>query len=496
MAEKETPKNLPFSFEAERAVLAAMLHDSDAMLAGLEVLREVDNLAKRDKADSQSKKRKGFEGTTLFFHTPYQHIFDLIVHLEEQGVKPNFVSLLEAANKRKLLDQIGGSSAIMEVIEAAATGSEVIHFADIVKEKFLLRRLIYSTNTVLDRAFEDSEDATAILEDAESALHEIADSRHRGAFVRIGDMLEPVQQALLEAFERKGVVTGVQTHFTMLDEMTSGLQRTDLIILAARPSMGKTALALNMVENIASKSKQTVGFFSLEMSTTQVIQRLLSSLSQVDLQRLRSGHLSMREKTRVLNALGNMAPLPIFVDDTPGLSISSVRGRALRLKHQQPDLSLLVVDYLQLMEAGASRGQRSRQEEVSAISRGLKAIARELEVPVLALSQLSRGVEGRESGEPRLSDLRESGAIEQDADVVMFIHRKKVAHDEETEEDLKAEIIIGKQRNGPIGKVPVAFISRYAAFKNLATFEAPEDVLAMPDDEGLEEYGVDDGVPF
>lgn len=495
MAEKETPKNLPFSFEAERAVLAAMLHDSDALLSGLEILREANALARQDVQDSKSKKKK-FEGTSLFFHAPYQILFDLIVQLEEQGVKPNFVSLLEAANKRNALDQIGGSSAIMEVIEAAASGGEVVHFAEIVKEKFLLRRLIFSTNQVLDRAYEDSEDASAILEDAEASLHQIADSRHRGAFVRIGDMLEPVQKALLEAFERKGMVTGVQTHFTLLDEMTSGLQKTDLIILAARPSMGKTALALNMVENIAARGKQTVGFFSLEMSCTQIIQRLLSSLSQVDLQRLRSGHLSMREKTRVLNALGNMAPLPIFVDDTPGLSISSVRGRALRLKHQQPDLALLVIDYLQLMEAGASRGQRSRQEEVSAISRGLKALARELEVPVLALSQLSRGVEGRESGEPRLSDLRESGAIEQDADVVLFIHRKKVAHTEETEEDLKAEIIIGKQRNGPIGKVPVAFISRYAAFKNMSSFEAPEEVLAMSDDEELPEYGMDEGVPF
>ena len=476
-----------------------MLHDHEALLNGLEMLRDQNALWKKEAAS-----RKGGKGgdpkaaqTTLFFHTPYQLLFDLIDDLEERGETPSFVTLLEASRKKKVLDRLGGASGIMEVVETAATGSNVPQYAEIVKEKFLLRRLILTSNQLQERAYEDSESAGSLLSDAEEALRSLSDSRSQRSFVRIGDMLEVVQEALMEAYDKKGIVTGVQTHFTALDEMTSGLQPSDLVILAARPSVGKTALALNIMKNVAAKSRLPVAMFSLEMNITQIIQRILCLLAQVDLKKLRSGHLSKKESSRVFNNLGHMAPLPIYVDDTPGLSISSVRARAMRLKAREPNLALLVVDYMQLMEASGHRQQRNRQEEVSAISRGLKELARELHIPVLALSQLSRGVESRESGVPRLSDLRESGAIEQDADVVLFIHRKRPRDSEDADEqDVKAEIIIGKQRNGPVGNIPIAFIPNYAMFNDLAPFDVPPEVGGMTDDEVFEDVGLQDGVPF
>jgi replicative DNA helicase len=501
MAESAASRNLPYNLEAERAVLAAMLHDLGALQSGIEILRELDETSKREGMERGGKKRGGSEtAVSLFFHTPYQLLFDLISDLEQRGHHPEFTTLLEEARRRDCLDRIGGASAIMDVVTAAATGAHVREYAEIVKEKFLKRRLIFSTNDILERAFEDHEDAESILDDAERGLHSISDSRQSGSFVRIGDMLDSVGEALMDAYNKKGLITGVATHFHALDEMTSGLQKTDLIIVAARPSIGKTAFALSIVQNIATeKVPLPVGIFSLEMSAVQIIQRLLCSMAQVDLKRMRSGHLSRIESSRVFGTLGKMSPLPIYIDDTPGLSISSVRARALRLKHREPNLALLVVDYLQLMEAGNSRsGTRNRQEEVSAISRGMKGLARELEVPVIAISQLSRGVESREDNTPRLSDLRESGAIEQDADVVLFIHRKRPRRDsEEDEDDVTADIIIGKQRNGPVGEAKVAFISRYASFRNLSTqqAEAPS-ARGGYEDEAEESLGVDEGVPF
>ncbi len=498
MAEPGVNKNLPFSVEAERAVLAAMLHDRGALMAGLELLRDLDEQSKREQIQRGKELRDSPYIRSLFFHQPYQLIFELISDLEQKGRMPDFTTLLEEARTRNVVEKIGGAAIIMEVVSSAATGAQVREYAEIVKEKFLKRRLIFSTNEVLERAYEDREDAETILNEAEHDLHAISDSRQTGAFVRIGQLLGTVETALHEAFQKKGLVTGVPTHFTLLDEMTSGFQKTDLIILAARPSIGKTSLALNMVENIAVESKLPVGVFSLEMSAVQVIQRLICSMAKVDLKRLRTGQLTKRESSNVFNTLARMFPLPIYVDDTPGLSISSMRARALRLKHKEPNLALIVVDYLQLMEAGVTRsGNRNRQEEVSAISRGLKALARELEVPVLAISQLSRGVESREDNMPRLSDLRESGAIEQDADVVLFIHRRRPSKDsEEAEEDVKAEIIIGKQRNGPVGSIPIAFISRYAAFKNLSLAEAPPEGIGAREDDFYDDVSVDESVPF
>jgi replicative DNA helicase len=500
MAEASVSRNLPYNIEAERAVLAAMLHDAGALLTGLEMLRELDETAKRESIERNGRKGSGPKelSATLFFHAPYQILFDLISDLENRGRPPDFTTLLEEARTKNVLDRLGGPSAIMEVVSSAATGSQVREYSEIVKEKYLKRRVIFSTNQILERAYEDRDDAESLLSDAEHGLHAISDSRQTGSFVRIGDLLDAVGENLADAYKRKGVVTGVQTHFRALDEMTSGLQQTDLIVVAARPSVGKTAFALSMAQNIAIQSNLPVGIFSLEMSATQIIQRLLCSMAQVDLKRMRSGHLSRGESGRVFSTLGRMYPMPIYVDDTPGLSISSVRARALRLKHKEPNLAMIVVDYLQLMEAGHSRsGNRNRQEEVSSISRGLKGLAREVEVPVVAISQLSRGVESREDNLPRLSDLRESGAIEQDADVVLFIHRKRPKKDSEAEEeDVSAEIIIGKQRNGPVGSVPVAFISRYASFRNLAPhLDAPEGADAL-DESDLDGVEADAEVPF
>jgi replicative DNA helicase len=495
MSEAAANITLPHSLEAERAVLAGMLHDSEGLLTGIELLRESNDLWKKDV--TQRGKGKGKETTTLFFHRPHQLLFDLLVELDDRGENPSFVSLLEAARRGGVLEEVGGSNAIMDVIQAGATGTNVSRDAVIVREKFLLRRLVFTSNQLQIRALEDREDAGFLISDAEDALRTISENRHTRAFVRIGDVLEEVQDNLKKALENRGMVTGVPTHFTLLDEKTSGLQPSDLIILAARPSVGKTALALNILMNVAYKSRLPVGMFSLEMSVLQIVQRLLCLMARVDLKKLRSGHLSKKESSRVFNNLGHLAPLPIYVDDSPGLTLSSLRSRAVRLKSREPNLSLLVVDYLQLMDAGLRGGQRNRQEEVSAISRGLKELARELHVPVIALSQLSRGVESREGGLPRLSDLRESGAIEQDADVVLFIHRKKPADSEDAdEEDVTAEIIIGKQRNGPVGNVPIAFIPNYAMFHNLASFDAPDNLPPDLGDDLLEDVGLDDGVPF
>jgi replicative DNA helicase len=491
----ESNRSLPHSVEAERAVLAGMLHDSDALLVGLEQLREANALWKKEVAGKRRQKSKE-PVATLFFHTPYQLLFDLVSDLEAEGKNASFVALLEAAKKKKVLDQIGGAATLMEVLESAATGTNVPQYADIVKEKFLLRRLILTASDLVGKAYEDSEGSDSLITEAEDALQTLSQSRQERSFIKIGDALQEVHDALMEAYNKKGMVTGVQTYFTLLDEMTSGLQPSDLIILAARPSIGKTAFALNVMKNVATAAEPLpVALFSLEMSITQIIQRLLCLMAQVDLKRLRSGHLSKKESSRVFTNLARMAPLPIFVDDSPGLTISSVRARAKRLKARVPGLSLIVVDYMQLMEAGSSNRQRNRQEEVSAISRGLKELARELNVPVMALSQLSRGVEHRESGIPRLSDLRESGAIEQDADVVLFLHRKKPRDSEDPDQqDVSAEIIIGKQRNGPVGNIPIAFIPNYAMFNNLATFEAPPD--AGLEEDYVEDYGLEDGTPF
>jgi len=414
MPEGASTQTLPYSLEAERHVLAGMLHDHEALLTGLELLREPNALWKKEAAAGRGKGSAGNRSPqiTLFFHTPYQLIFDLMAELEEQGQTPTFVSLLERARKKKILDQVGGTTGIMEVVDAAATGTHVQHDAEVVKEKFLLRRLIFTANRLETKAYEDREEADSLITEVEETLRSLSDTRQTRSFVKIGDVLEDVQEALREAVAKKGMVTGLATHFTLLDEKTSGLQKSDLIVLAARPSIGKTALALNILMNVATKTRLPVGLFSLEMSITQIVQRLLCLLARVDLKKLRSGHLSKKETSRVFNNLGHLAPLPIYVDDTPGLTFASLRSRAVRLKKREPDLSLLAVDYMQLMEASGSRSQRNRQEEVAAISRGLKELARELDVPVLALSQLSRGVENRESGIPRLSDLRESGAIE------------------------------------------------------------------------------------
>lgn len=482
-------------------MLAAMLHDGEALISGLEVLRSHDETSKAEALSRRGKgKWQGKTGSTqlsLFFHRPYQLLFDLVSDLETRGQPPDFTTIIDEARTQNVLEEIGGAAALLEVVSQAATGTNVRNYADIVVEKYLKRRLIFSSNDVLERAYSDTEDSEALISEAQRDLHSLSDNRHTGAFVKIGDLLGEVQESLLESIARKGLVTGLKTHYHLLDELTAGFQKSDLIILAARPSIGKTALALNIIENVAVQGNIPVGFFSLEMSALQIVQRILCSMSQVDLKRLRSGVMSKRESSSVFNKLAHMAPLPIYIDDTPGLSISSVRARALRLKHREKNLGLIVVDYLQLMEASFSRpGQRNRQEEVSAISRGLKGLARELEVPVLGLSQLSRGVEGRESGIPRLSDLRESGAIEQDADVVIFIHRKKGKEDEGSDEDIKAELIVGKQRNGPVGNVPIAFISHYASFRNLAgSAQAPPEVAGAGFEE-IEEMSVDGSVPF
>jgi replicative DNA helicase len=341
--------------------------------------------------------------------------------------------------------------------------SNVEHYARIVKEKAILRNLIHATHNIQQRAFEGEDGADAILDNAESSIFQLAEDRIRVGLLPIKDIVRDNFERLEKIFREGKSITGIATGYVELDKLTSGLQPSELLILAARPSQGKTALALNLAENIAIRSGQPVAVFSLEMSKESLLQRLVASVAQIDAHKFRTGHLSREDWRRMTEALGTISSSPIWVDDAGSISVLEIGAKARRLKRDK-GLSLLIVDYLQLITARGRFG--NRQEEVASISRALKGLAKELQIPVLVLSQLTRAPERDERG-PQLSDLRESGAIEQDADLILFIYRDEV-YNRESADKGKAEIIIGKQRNGPIGKVDLTFIGEYTRFENYA----------------------------
>ena len=433
-------KGLPCNVEAERSVLGAILLDNSAYNQAASVLTPDD-----------------------FYLDSHRRIYQRITDLSDSTKPTDLVTLSEELMRNNELEAVGGAAYVSSLTDGMPRLSNIEHYAKIVKDKALLRKLIQVSNTVASRCVEGSEDAEDVLDAAESMILSIGEQRIRAGFVHFRDIFRSSFESIDALSDRGKQVTGLETGFRKFDEMTRGLQPSDLVIIAARPSMGKTSLALNIAQHAAIHQKQTIGIFSLEMSRAALVLRLLCAEARVDAHKLQAGFASKEDWTRLGGALVRLANSPIFIDDTPGMSVTEIRAKGRRLQAEH-GLGLIVVDYMQLM---SGRGRfENRTQEISAISRGLKGLAKELHVPLIAISQLNRAPEER-GGKPRLSDLRESGQIEQDADVVAFIFREEVF--KPTEENRgKAEIIIEKQRNGPTGSVKLAFLPKYTSFENLA----------------------------
>jgi replicative DNA helicase len=433
----------PQALEAEVAVLGAMMLDTSAVGVAAELLDE-----------------------QAFYRPAHRKIFSAIMSIFARDEAVDLVTVTQELKKRKDLDDAGGAAYLSTVLGSVATTANIRYHAKIVLEKSVLRRLITISTEIAHEAYDSGGEAGDILDRAEHMIFEIAESRVRRDFVPMREILKHSFEVIEELYRRKEHITGIPSGFIDLDSLTSGFQRSDLIIIAGRPSMGKTALALNVAAHAAIRAGVATAIFSLEMGRAQLVQRMLCSEAHVDAHQLRTGHLADRHWSNLTTAAGLLSEAPIWIDDTPAMTVLEMRSKARRLK-AEADIGLLIVDYLQLMH-GLGR-QENRQQEISEISRSLKALAKELEVPVLALSQLSRAVETRGGDRrPILSDLRESGAIEQDADVVAFIYRPEV-YDRSPENMGHAEVIVGKQRNGPTGTVRLAFSSECTRFDNLST---------------------------
>jgi replicative DNA helicase len=435
----------PHSLEAERSVLGAILIDVNAINLALEVITPAD-----------------------FYRFAHRLIFEAMIALNQTNDPIDLITLSERLNRAGHLAEVGGAAYVSQLTDGVPRAVNVQHYANIVKEKATLRALIASANEVLSRAFDGAVDADEQLDEAERSIFQIADGRLRSGFVSLGNLVDNSYQMLEKLQEQRGAITGVPTGFHDLDEMTSGFQPGDLVILAARPGVGKTSFVLNVAVNAAKQSGLSVGVFSLEMSKEQLFMRLLTSEAKVDGHRMRTGYLGEQDYDRIALALSEMHDLKVFIDDTPSIGVLEMRAKARRLKKEH-GLNMLIVDYLQLMQGGGRF--ESRQVELASISRSLKILAKELGIPIVALSQLSRAAETRSDHRPQLSDLRESGALEQDADIVMFIFRAEMYNTPEehnAENDNKATIIVGKQRNGPTGDVDLAFLKAFTRFESLA----------------------------
>jgi replicative DNA helicase len=436
-------RTLPHNLEAERSVLGAILVHNDAFNLAAQVI------------DSRD-----------FFRDAHRRIFDKIVALNERGQAIDFVTLKEELQRGGDLDEVGGPAYIASLADGVPRATNVEYYARIVKEKATLRNLIFAANKILTSAYEADQESDLILDEAESAIFAVADDRLKGGFVPMRDLVKESFPKIEQLFEQKRLVTGVPTGFVDLDEMTRGLQAGDLVIIAARPSMGKTSLVLNISQYVALQPALSVGFFSLEMSKESLFLRLLTSEAQIDSHRLMSGAIGQKDYGRISHALETLSAMRLFIDDTPGIGVLEMRAKARRLQSEH-GLNLLVVDYIQLMSA---RGRyENRTLELASISRSLKGLAKELSVPVVVLSQLSRAPESRSDHRPQLSDLRESGALEQDADVVVLIYRDDVYNRDLNSPDAgTAELILAKQRNGPTGTVRLAFLREQTRFASLA----------------------------
>jgi replicative DNA helicase len=440
-------RGLPVSMEAERSILGAILLDNSLYDQAAE------NLTPDD-----------------FSLDAHRRVYSRMRDLQESGRPVDMITLVEELDRRKEVEAIGGVAYLSSLIDGVPDRPSIEHYVHIVRNKALLRGLINLAQNAIAEAIEHSDEAEGVLGRAEQAIFQLSENRIGQGFMNIPSIIKGSFGSLEELYARGQEITGLATHYTLLDKLTSGLQPSDLIIIAARPSMGKTALAMNIAENAAVLDGKVVGVFSLEMSREALLMRMLASHAQVDSKDLRQGFLTKEDMRKLTRATEQLSHSKLFIDDSPGISVSEMRAKARRLR-QTEGLDLLIVDYLQLMSAVPIGGKRfeNRTQEVSAISRGLKALAKELKVPVIALSQLSRAPESRGGDHrPQLSDLRESGSIEQDADVVAFIFREEVYKKDDPDLDGIAELIVAKQRNGPTDTIRMAFIKRYTRFENLA----------------------------
>ncbi len=433
----------PQNAEAEQSVLGAILLDNQALNNVLEVL-EAKN----------------------FYSEGHRKIFSAIIELSDRSEPTDLITLTNILKNKKQLDSVGGAVYLASLVDNVPSAANVSHYAKIVKEKAVLRQLIGTATGILKNSYEAGTDVDQVLDEAEHAIFEISENKIRPSFYQLKNIIKDSFKTIERLYENKNLITGVPTGFERLDDLTSGLQKSDLIIIAGRPSMGKTAFALNLASHAAVEMGLPVAVFSLEMAKEQLALRMLAADAKVDSQRLRRGLIGETDWPKLTAAASRLPEAPIFIDDTPAITVLEMKAKARRLKAEN-GLELVVLDYLQLMRAGGRKD--SREQEISEISRSLKALAKELNVPVIALSQLNRKVEDRTNRRPQMADLRESGAIEQDADVIAFIYRDEVYNkSEDNPEKGIAEIIIGKQRNGPVGTVKVAFLERYTSFEQLA----------------------------
>ena len=434
-------RTLPHNLEAERSVLGAILIHNDAFNQAAEVLNPRD-----------------------FYRDAHRRIFEKMIQLSERGNAIDFITLKEELSKSGELDEVGGPAYVASLVDGLPHATNVEHYARIVREKSTLRNLIFSANKILATAYEAELEPNLILDEAEQSIFAIAEDRVRAGFVSMRQLAHGSFETIERAHEKKQLITGVPSGFTDLDELTAGFQGGDLVIIAARPSVGKTALALNIAQHVGTKTGRTVGIFSLEMSKEQLFLRMLTSEAHIDSHRLRTGFLVESDWGRLSHALGTLSEAKVFIDDTPGIGVLEMRAKSRRLMSEH-GLDMLIVDYIQLMQG---RGRfENRTLELASISRSLKVLAKELSVPVVILSQLSRAPEARSDHRPMLSDLRESGALEQDADVVMLLFRPDQYPDVKPEDENIAEVNIAKQRNGPTGLVRLAFLKSETRFGNL-----------------------------
>ncbi|MDX8363247.1 MULTISPECIES: replicative DNA helicase [Bacillaceae] len=433
----------PQNIEAEQAVLGAIFLESSSLTLASEILIPED-----------------------FYRAAHQKIFHVMLLLSDKGEPVDLVTVTSELADGKLLEEIGGLNYLSDLANSVPTAANIEYYAKIVEEKSILRRLIRTASTIAQDGYSREDEVDVLLNEAEKQIMDVAQRKNAGDFQSIKDVLVRTYDNIELLHNRKGDITGIPTGFSELDRMTAGFQRNDLIIVAARPSVGKTAFALNIAQNVATKTDENVAIFSLEMGSEQLVMRMLCAEGNIDAQNLRTGSLTPEDWGKLTMAMGSLSNSGIYIDDTPGIRISEIRSKCRRLK-QESGLGMILIDYLQLIQ-GSGRSGENRQQEVSEISRSLKALARELKVPVIALSQLSRGVEQRQDKRPMMSDIRESGSIEQDADIVSFLYREDY-YDKETENQNIIEIIIAKQRNGPVGTVQLAFVKEYNKFVNLET---------------------------